>query len=130
MQTVSPFKAYCTGLPLPGERKSVEPMAARLDPDHVGRVHQCRRQDVSDAGLSAMAHRADHPRSAFPTRCNASLSAIPVAPDRSRSHRRIDNRARAVPLPVAPQPVRTERPRKVVINGRNAPPVPNRLKQY
>jgi len=25
-----PLKAYCTGLLLPGERKSVEPMAARL----------------------------------------------------------------------------------------------------
>src|SRR5246500_713989 len=25
-------QAYCTGLLLPGERKSIEPMAARLDP--------------------------------------------------------------------------------------------------
>ena len=25
-----PFRRYCTGLLLPGERKSVEPMAARL----------------------------------------------------------------------------------------------------
>ena len=32
---VAPLKAYCTGLILPGERKSVEPMAARLEPARV-----------------------------------------------------------------------------------------------
>jgi SRSO17 transposase len=31
---------YCTGLLLPGERKSVEPMAARLDPAQVPSLHQ------------------------------------------------------------------------------------------
>src|SRR3954447_22806589 len=30
---------YCTGLLLPGERKSVEPMAARLDPAPVSSLH-------------------------------------------------------------------------------------------
>jgi len=35
-----PLKSYCTGLLLPGERKSVEPMAARLAPDKVRRMHQ------------------------------------------------------------------------------------------
>ena len=35
-----PLKNYCTGLLLPGERKSVEPMAARLATDNVGRMHQ------------------------------------------------------------------------------------------
>ncbi|MGA2170483.1 MAG: transposase, partial [Terracidiphilus sp.] len=35
-----PLKSYCTGLLLPGERKSVEPMAARLAPDNVRRMHQ------------------------------------------------------------------------------------------
>jgi SRSO17 transposase len=34
------LKNYCTGLLLPGERKSVEPMAARLAPDNAGRMHQ------------------------------------------------------------------------------------------
>ena len=29
----TPLKNYCKGLLLPGERKSIEPMAARLDPD-------------------------------------------------------------------------------------------------
>ncbi|MDP9055106.1 MAG: IS701 family transposase [Acidobacteriota bacterium] len=46
---IVPFKAYCTGLLLPGERKSIEPMAARLDPDHVGRMHQCLHHLVADA---------------------------------------------------------------------------------
>ena len=31
---------YCTGLLLPGERKSVEPMAARFDPAQVPSLHQ------------------------------------------------------------------------------------------
>jgi SRSO17 transposase len=31
----TPLKNYCTGLLLPGERKSVEPMAARLAPANV-----------------------------------------------------------------------------------------------
>ncbi|MEJ5369466.1 MAG: transposase, partial [Bryobacteraceae bacterium] len=29
----APLKDYCRGLLLPGERKSIEPMAARLHPD-------------------------------------------------------------------------------------------------
>ncbi len=32
--------SYCLGLLLPGERKSVEPMASRLEPNHVQRAHQ------------------------------------------------------------------------------------------
>ena len=32
----APLRAYCTGLLLPGERKSVEPMAARVGPFRVG----------------------------------------------------------------------------------------------
>ena len=35
-----PLRNYCTGLLLDGERKSVEPMAARLAPDHVQRMHE------------------------------------------------------------------------------------------
>ena len=35
-----PLKSYCTGLLLPIKRKSVEPMAARLAPDNVRRMHQ------------------------------------------------------------------------------------------
>jgi SRSO17 transposase len=35
-----PLRDYCTGLILPGERKSVEPMAARTAPARVGAQHQ------------------------------------------------------------------------------------------
>jgi SRSO17 transposase len=37
---VEPFRRYCTGLLLPGGRKSVEPMAARLRPDRTAAEHQ------------------------------------------------------------------------------------------
>ena len=44
-----PLKNYCTGLLLPGDRKSVEPMAARLAPDDVRRMHQSLHHLVADA---------------------------------------------------------------------------------
>src|ERR1700734_4543278 len=47
-----PLRNYCTGLLLPGERKSVEPMAARLAPDNVGRMHQSLHHVVADAPWS------------------------------------------------------------------------------
>jgi SRSO17 transposase len=46
---VEPLKASCTGLLLPGERKSVEPMAARLAPDNVRRLHQSLHHVVAEA---------------------------------------------------------------------------------
>ena len=51
-----PLRNYCTGLLLDGERKSVEPMAARLAPDKVQGTHQSLHHFVaksswSDAGL-------------------------------------------------------------------------------
>jgi SRSO17 transposase len=42
-------RAYCTGLLLPGERKSIEPMAARLDPAHVQAKHQSLHHVVAEA---------------------------------------------------------------------------------
>jgi SRSO17 transposase len=42
-------RAYCTGLLLPGERKSVEPMAARIEPDHVQAKHQSLHHMVAKA---------------------------------------------------------------------------------
>src|SRR4051812_14282593 len=44
-----PLRAYATGLLLPGERKSVEPMAARLDPFRVGAAHQSLHHFVAKA---------------------------------------------------------------------------------
>src|SRR5918911_3954801 len=43
---------YCTGLLLPGERKSVEPMAARLDPARVPSLHQALHHFVATAPWS------------------------------------------------------------------------------
>lgn len=45
----APFRAYCTGLMLPGERKSIEPMAARVEPDRVGAAHQSLHHFVAKA---------------------------------------------------------------------------------
>src|SRR3954471_4029922 len=44
-----PLRAYATGLLLPGERKSVEPMAARVDPFRVGAAHQSLHHFVANA---------------------------------------------------------------------------------
>ncbi len=44
-----PLRAYVTGLCLPGERKSVEPMAARVDPRHVRARHQSMHHFVANA---------------------------------------------------------------------------------
>ena len=41
--------AYCAGLLLPGERKSVEPMAARLAPEDVSTKHQSMHHFVAKA---------------------------------------------------------------------------------
>lgn len=45
----APFRAYCTGLMLPGERKSVEPMAARVNPSRVSAAHQSLHHFVAKA---------------------------------------------------------------------------------
>jgi len=44
-----PLEAYLTGLLLPGERKSVEPMAAKVEPRHVSRMHQSMHHFVAKA---------------------------------------------------------------------------------
>jgi SRSO17 transposase len=57
-----PLATYCTGLLLPGERKSVEPMAARLAPHDVRRVHQSLHHFVANAPWSdeALLERVRH----------------------------------------------------------------------
>ena len=42
-------RAYCTGLLLPGERKSIEPMAARIEPGRVQAAHQSLHHVVAKA---------------------------------------------------------------------------------
>jgi len=49
---VEPLRAYCTGLLLPGDRKSVEPMAALIDPARVRSRHQSMHHFVANAGWS------------------------------------------------------------------------------
>ena len=48
----APARWYIKGLMLPGERKSVEPMAARVQPDNVRSAHQSMHHLVADAAWS------------------------------------------------------------------------------
>jgi SRSO17 transposase len=47
-----PYGCIAPGLLLPGERKSIEPMAARLAPENVRRMHQSLHHMVADAPWS------------------------------------------------------------------------------
>ena len=49
---VGPFQSYCLGLLLPGDRKSVEPMAARVQPGRVRAAHQSLHHFVAKADWS------------------------------------------------------------------------------
>jgi SRSO17 transposase len=58
-----PLRAYLTGLLLAGERKSVEPMAAKIDPLHVRARHQSMHHFVASAPWqekSLLAAARDH----------------------------------------------------------------------
>ena len=60
---VAPLKAYCTGLLLPGARKSIEPIAARIAPARVQATHQALHHFVakgewSDTALLARVRAA------------------------------------------------------------------------
>ena len=48
----APFQSYCAGLLLPGDRKSVEPMAARVQPGRVQAAHQSMHHFVAKADWS------------------------------------------------------------------------------
>ncbi len=48
----SPFRSYCAGLLLPGDRKSVEPMAARMQPARVQAAHQSLHHFVAKSEWS------------------------------------------------------------------------------
>ena len=47
-----PFRSYCIGLLLPGDRKSVEPMAARVAPERVQAAHQSLHHFIAKAEWS------------------------------------------------------------------------------
>jgi SRSO17 transposase len=50
---IEPFQRYCVGLLIPGERKSVEPMAARLNPERTAAEHQSLLHFVGQAPWDA-----------------------------------------------------------------------------
>src|SRR5215203_2486725 len=60
-------RAYCTGLLLPGARKSVEPMAARIEPGRVGARHQSLHHVVAEAGWGDAALLAAARRRVLPS---------------------------------------------------------------
>jgi SRSO17 transposase len=50
-----PLRAYLTGLLLPGDRKSIEPMAAKIDPKRVSSRHQSMHHFVASAPWDSQA---------------------------------------------------------------------------
>lgn len=48
----APFRSYCAGLLLPGDRKSIEPMAARVEPGRVQAAHQSLHHFVAKSDWS------------------------------------------------------------------------------
>ena len=64
---VGPFRRYCVGLLLPGERKSVEPMAARLRPDRTAAEHQALLHFVGQSPWDSAALLGAVRRQVLPT---------------------------------------------------------------
>src|SRR3989454_12182881 len=52
VERTRPLRDYCTGLMLPGERKSVEPMAARTAPARTSAQHQSLLHFVGNSAWS------------------------------------------------------------------------------
>ncbi|MDE2007081.1 MAG: transposase [Rhodospirillales bacterium] len=48
----APFRSYCAGFLLPGDRTSVEPMAARVQPGRVQAAHQSLHHFVAKSDWS------------------------------------------------------------------------------
>lgn len=64
---IQPLRQYVKGLLLPGERKSIEPMAARLEPARVGGAHQSLHHLVAKAGWNDQAMLAEVRRQVLPS---------------------------------------------------------------
>jgi hypothetical protein len=97
---VGPLADYCTGLMLPGDRKSVEPMAARTAPARVAAQHQSLLHFVgvgpwSDEKVRSLSHvrpagnyvRATRGGKTTGSFCRARNSSWSAAPRGSRGHR-------------------------------------------
>ncbi len=70
-----PFRSYCTGLLLPGPRKSVEPIAARMEPGRAQAAHQSLHHLVANAEWSDEAVLAAVRRHVLP--CNGTAWCHP-----------------------------------------------------
>src|SRR4051794_26905982 len=63
----TPLRGYCTGLLMPAERKSVEPMAAITAPARVAAQHQSLLHSGAACDRARRAHRGlDHRRYRLP----------------------------------------------------------------
>src|SRR5467141_3593612 len=108
-----PLRAYVTGLCLPGDRKSVEPMAARVDPRHVRARHQSMHHFVADApwdagALLRVVRKQDNCQVAVSVSVANEAVSLPVAyqlylPESWAGDRR-RRRAAGVPDPITFQP--------------------------
>jgi SRSO17 transposase len=82
-----PLKDYCTGLLMPGERKSVEPMAAVVAPARVSAKHQSLLHLVGQAAWSDEALLAKVRELVLPTeprgRSRRGLSMTQASPRRA-----------------------------------------------
>jgi SRSO17 transposase len=85
---VAAARAYCTGLLLPGARKSVEPMAARIEPGRVQARHQSLHHVVAkaewdDAAALARSAARSCPPSSGTGRCGTGSSTTPASRSRA-----------------------------------------------
>ena len=82
----APFRSYCTGLLLPGPRKSVEPMAARVAPAQVRATHQSLHHLVASADWSDEAVLSVVRQQVLPAmaRSGPGSSTTPAFPRRER----------------------------------------------
>lgn len=74
-----PLRACCMGLMLPGDCKSVEPMAARIEPGRVGAMHQAMHHFVVNASWSEAAVAVEPGEGALGRR-RATLVCLDIEP--------------------------------------------------
>src|SRR5438876_10522842 len=94
-----PLRAYVTGLCLPGERKSIEPMAARVDPRHVRARHQSMHHFVANAAWDDGAVLRAAGRAPLPPPKYRGHGRPPTLVRRTGRHRPLSVRALAQHLP-------------------------------
>ncbi len=73
---IAPLKVYCMGLLLPGARKSIEPMAARIAPARVQATHQALHHFVAKDEWSDSALLARVRSEVLPLICDRGLGLL------------------------------------------------------